>query len=114
MLLFLPDDVKNELAVFVVIMLIIAAIATCRPDIAWLEAFRFQNRLTADQKARLRRSQNRIAGAEFILLGLIVPMVYAGMNFMFFSAPTLGLSLLTGAISLTCIVIGIVAIVKTR
>ena len=83
MLLFLPDDVKNELAVFVVIMLIIAAIATCRPDIAWLEAFRFQNRLTADQKARLRRSQNRIAGAEFILLGLIVPMVYAGMNFMF-------------------------------
>ena len=35
-------------------------------------------------------------------------------RFMFFSEPTLGLSLLTGAISLTCIVLGVVAIVKAR
>jgi hypothetical protein len=72
------------------------------------------NRLTEEQRARIRRSQNRLAGVDFILMGIVVPLVYLALNVMFFNEPTPGMSIIVAAVAVVCITLGIVAIVKNR
>ncbi len=56
--------------------MVLSLCARKRPDVRWLQPFDLGARLTPEQRARLRRNQNRTAGAEIILLGAIVAMGY--------------------------------------
>jgi hypothetical protein len=97
---FLPDQVKIVLAVIIVAIMAWGALSG--------------NRLTPQQKAQLRQSNERAAGVEFILLGVVVPLGYFGLNLIFFNEPTLAASLLVGGVSVVCIALGIAALVRNR
>jgi hypothetical protein len=110
---FIPESVKTIVLGVIATVIVLGAIAKRRPDIAWLQRFRLpDDRLTPPQKERLRRSQNVTAGVELILLGMVVPMGYAVLTMMFFNTPDFWMTLLTGVISVVCIALGVVAIVK--
>lgn len=91
----------------------LAALSRRFPDVAWLAHFRFENRLTEKQKARMRRSAAVHAGVELILLGLALPMGYVVLTVMFFSSFTATAVVLTLAGSVLCIILGVTAIVRS-
>ena len=84
-----------------------------QPDIGPLRAFNLPE-LPPELKERQRRRSNFYAGAEFILLGLVIPIGYGVLEVMFMSDTTLLEVVLVGLASLACIVLGIVAIVSNR
>jgi hypothetical protein len=112
---FLPDTVKAILVALIATVIILGLLAKRFPHMAWLQVFRLpENRLSAREQERHRREQNRLAGVEFILLGIGIPLVYLAVTMMFFAEPALGVSLIIGASSVLCIALGIVAIAKSR
>src|SRR5919197_3353894 len=95
-----PERLKLALAALIVVVMVLALLGKQYPDVAWLQVFRSPaNRLTNEQRTRIRRSQNRLAGVELILAGVIVPLAYFALTVMFFNEPTLGMSVMVGAIA---------------
>jgi hypothetical protein len=88
-------------------------IARRRPDIAWLRPFNLPQ-LPAAQRERHRKRAERMAGIEFILLGLVLPLGYVILTMMTFSS--IDPLWMTGTIvaSVACIAAGIWAFVKNR
>lgn len=83
------------------------------PHVGWLRHFRIPpSRLTEEQQARMRRRANVYAGAQFILLGLVLPLGYLVLTVMTFSTVHTGTLALVVAGSVLCIVLGITAIVQ--
>jgi hypothetical protein len=83
------------------------------PHVAWLQHFRIPRpHLTEEQQARMRRRANVYAGAQLILLGLIVPVGYVVLTVMMFNTITRGTMAILLAGSVLCIVLGITAIVQ--
>lgn len=120
-----PTGIPNEkdtrvetlellLGIVAVLIMALSFFARKRPDVRWLQPFNFGARLTPEQRARLRRNQNRTAGAELILLGVIVAMGYLGLKTMFVSEVQAAELVLVGVLSTTCIVLGIVALARSK
>ena len=110
----LSEPLKILLGIAVLLIMGLSYLARRRPDVRWLQACNFQAHLTEEQRARLRRTQNRTAGAELILLGMIIPMGYLGLKVMFFSAVQRMELVLVGLLGATCIVLGFVALLRNR
>lgn len=104
--------------VFVAIMAAVwglSTIARRRPDIAWLQGVRNAfPQPTDEQRQKQRRRANVYAGAELILLGLIIPIGYLALTVMMFNDITMPMLLLVSAASLLCIGLGIAAIRSNR
>ena len=92
-------------------VLALARLARRRPDVAWLKPFNLPQ-LPAAQRERRRKTADRLAGIEFILLGLVLTPGYLILTVMTFSS--IDPLWLAGTIvaSVLCIAAGIWAIVK--
>ena len=63
--------------------------------------------MSEEQKAKQRRSGNRMAGLEMVLAGVILPILYFVSTVMMFSEPGTIAMVIVGAISVACIAVGI-------
>lgn len=86
-----------------------------RPDVAWLEPWRTAfPRPTEAQRQRMRRRASAYAGAELILLGVVIPIGYVALTVMMFNDFTPGWLIAVAASSLLCIGLGVTALVQSR
>jgi hypothetical protein len=93
----------------------LSALSRRFPDVAWLQAFRYEPpRLSQEQRARMRRRSNIHAGIELILMGIVLPMLYIAGTVMFFNTFTTPASTLVIVGSLLCIGLGLTAIWRNR
>lgn len=92
----------------------LSALSRRFPEVAWLQAFRFENRLTEQQKARMRRRAQVNAGVEMILVGIALPMGYIIITVMFMNDFTPIATTLVLAGSVLLIGLGITAIARSR
>lgn len=107
------ETLETVLVVPVLVIVALSILARKRPDVRWLQVFNLQSRLTEEQRARLRRTQNRRAGAELIMLGIVIPLGFLGLKMMlFFSSISAVELVVVGLLSATCIVGGVVALVR--
>ena len=91
----------------------LSALSRRFPYVAWLQYFRLpRSRLTEEQQARMRHRANVYAGAQLILLGLVLPLGYVVLTVMTFNTVRSGTLTLVLAGSVLCIVLGITAIVQ--
>src|SRR5712691_6846763 len=74
---FLPDTVKAILLGLLAVAFALARLARALPHVAWLQVFRLPvMQMSEEQRARRRRSGNRLAGLEIVLAGLALPLLY--------------------------------------
>lgn len=108
-----PDSVKAILFGLIAIVFVLSRFAVAFPDVAWLQVFRLPVRQMSDEeRARRRRSANRLAGLQIILAGILLPFLYLVSNVFMFSEPKpLALTIVT-ACSIACIALGIWIFVK--
>jgi hypothetical protein len=89
----------------------LSALSRRFPDVAWLQAFRYDPpRLSQEQRARMRRRVNIHAGIQLVLAGIVLPMLYVAVTVMFFNDFTTTASALVVTGSLLCISLGLTAI----
>lgn len=82
------------------------------PHIGWLQAFRIENRLTEEQRARMRRRANITSGVELIAIGIGIPIGHAVLSLMFFQTSSTAMTLAVYAAAALCITLGVVAITQ--
>ncbi|HKZ80970.1 MAG TPA: hypothetical protein VJ124_22045 [Pyrinomonadaceae bacterium] len=105
---FLPDSVKAILVGLLAILLLLNRLARALPHVAWLQSFRLPvMRISEEQKAKRRRSANRLAGLEIILLGLALPLLYLFSTLILFNEPKATLMIIVTVSSVLCITLGI-------
>lgn len=91
----------------------LSALSRRFPHVAWLQHFRIPRpRFTEEQQVKMRRRADVYAGAQLILLGVIVPIGYLALTVMTFSAVSTGAMTLVLGGSVLCIVLGITAVVR--
>lgn len=107
----MPRTVEMVLGIVVVVVLALGWLARRFPDIAWLHAFRWHApKMSEAQRVKRRRRATIYAGAELILMGLVLPLGYVALIVMLFSRFTpAGIAIVTAA-SLLCVGLGITAI----
>jgi hypothetical protein len=85
------------------------------PHVAWLQWFRIPViQMSEEQRERRRRSGNRMAALEIVLMGLALPAVYFLSTIMFFSEPKTIPTVIVTACSLLCISLGIWIFARNR
>ena len=105
---FLPDSIKALLLGVLAIGFTLSRLARAFPDVGWLQCLRLPIRQMSDeQKARRRRSANRLAGLEIVLAGVILPLLYFGSTMLLFSEPKVTALTIVTISSILCIVLGI-------
>jgi hypothetical protein len=112
---FLPESVKIVLLGVFAAGIVLVWVSRRLPQVAWLEPFRLRGfQLTEAQKARHRRFHIIKAGLEIMLAGIAVPVLYVLSKVFMFDEPTSMGMLVSGAIAATCIVIGVVVMIRSR
>jgi len=81
---FLPDTVKVILFGLIVIAFALSRLARALPHVAWLQVFRLPQ-MSEEQRARRRRSANRLTALEIVLAGLALPLLYLLSTVMLFN-----------------------------
>ena len=110
----LSETVKIAIGAPVLIITILSFVARKRPDVRWLQHFNFQAHLTEEQRARNRKRQNVLVGAELILAGVIIPVGYFALKVMLFKTIDAIELVVVGLLSLLCFGLGIAAIAAGR
>lgn len=108
----LPDPLKVMLGLLLLVLLGLSFLARKYPHVRGLQAFALHGQLGAKQRTRLGRTQNRTAGAELMLLGVILPLAYVGFKAVFFGEIPSTAIVLVGVSSAACIVLGLVALIR--
>jgi hypothetical protein len=104
----LPDTVKAILLGLIVVAFGLNRLAVAYPHIGWLQAFRLPVRqMSEEERARRRRSANRLAGLEMVIAGLVLPFLYFVPTFMMFNEPKPIPVIIVSACSVICIAVGI-------
>jgi hypothetical protein len=112
---FIPDSVKAILLGVIALAFVMARLARAFPDVGWLQVFRLPVRqMSEEQRAKRRRSANRLAGLEIVLAGVVLPFLYFASTFMLFSEPRTVPTIIVTACSLLCIVLGVWVLVRNR
>jgi hypothetical protein len=83
------------------------------PNIGWLGNFRMPE-LPPERVQRMQRTSTILAGAKLIMLGVALPVGYVVLTAMMFGEFEAALTALIGFLSLLCITLGIIAIVRSR
>ena len=105
---FLPNSVKAILLGIIALVFVLSQLARWLPHVAWLQLFRLPViQMSEEQKAKRRRSGNRMAGLEMVLAGVVLPLLYFGSTIMFFSTPQTIPTIIVTAGSVLCIALGI-------
>ena len=105
---FLPDNVKAILLGLILLIFGLSRLARSLPDVPWLQVFRLPTvQESEEQRARRRRSANRIAGLEIACAGLALPLLYFVSTVMLFNTPKALPTIIVTAMSILCILIGI-------
>lgn len=105
---FLPNSVKGFLLGIIAIVFVLSRLARWLPHVAWLQVFRLPViQMSEEQKAKRRRSGNRMAGLEMVLAGVVLPLLYFGSTIMFFGTPQTIPTIIVTASSVVCIALGI-------
>jgi hypothetical protein len=105
---FLPDSVKAVLLGVIAAVFVLSRLARWFPHVAWLQVFRLPAiQMSEEQRAKRRRSANRMAGLEIVCAGLALPLVYFASTIMFWSDPQPIPTLIVIACSVLCIALGI-------
>lgn len=113
--LFLPDNVQAILLGVIAIAFTLVWLARTFPQLTWLQAFRFPGfQLNDEQRARRRRTADRIAALQIIGLGLVLPFGYVALTVMMFNDFETTPTIVVGACSLLCIALGIWGLVRNR
>jgi hypothetical protein len=85
------------------------------PHVPWLQALRHAfPRLGNEQRARMRRRSDILAGIELILMGIALPLLYVAGTVMFFNNFTTTATTLVLAGSFLSIGLGVTAILRNR
>jgi hypothetical protein len=112
---FLPDTAKAILLGLIAIAFVLNRLSRRLPHVAWLQVFRLPViQMSAEQRARRRRSGNRMAALEMVFAGLALPAVYFFSTMMFFNEPKTIPTIIVGACSVFCIALGIWIFVRNR
>ena len=105
---FLPNSVKATLLGILAIVFVLSRLARWLPHVAWLRVFRLPViQMSEEQKAKRRRSGNRMAGLEMVLAGVVLPLLYFGSTIMFFNTPQTTPMIIVTTCSVVCIALGI-------
>src|SRR5687768_2384587 len=83
-LTFLPESVQIGITVALGLVFAGSYFARRNPHIRWLQGFRLPQ-LSEQQRARRRRTGNAMAGAEMMLLGLVLPLGFGALTLMTWS-----------------------------
>jgi hypothetical protein len=110
---FLPEWLKIALGTLVIVGFVLTRAARRFPEVEWLNVFRFADNLDPARRARMRRSSEIHAGAEIILLGIVVPPAYFVLTLMTWSDLSRGITIAVGAFSATCIALGVWVLWRT-
>lgn len=110
----LPETEQIVLGIPVLVFLGLSVAARQRPDNKWLRPFNLHAGLSDKQRARLRRTQQSVAGAELILLGIIIPLGYFAVKVVFFGAIRPAELVVAGALSVVCLALGLIALARHR
>jgi len=106
--IFLSHTTRAILLGVIVVAFGLNRLARAFPDVSWLQVFRLPEReMSEEEKARRRRSANRLAGMEMVIAGLVLPLLYFIPTFMMFNEPKALPMFVVGALSVACIVVGI-------
>ena len=112
---FLPDSVQAILLGVIALAFVMSRLARAFPDVGWLQFFRLPVlQMSEEQRARRRRSANRLVGLEIVLAGIVLPFLYFASTFLLFSEPRTGPTIIVTACSLLCVVLGIWVFVRNR
>lgn len=107
------DNAKAVLIAVMGLLFLLSRLAVRFPATGWLQIFRLPERQMSEaEKLRHKRAGNRLAGAELVLAGLVLPVLYLGLKLMFFSEPQLIPMIIVGACSLACISAGVWVLVR--
>ncbi len=105
---FLSDTIKAILLGLIAIAFVLNRLSRRLPHIAWLQFFRLPAvQMSEEERARRRRSGNRMAGLEIVLAGVVLPPLYFVSTIMLFNEPETITMIIVGAISVACIAAGI-------
>ena len=111
----LPDSVKAILLGLIAVVFVLSRLARRFPHVAWLRAFRLPViQMSEEQRAKRRRSANRMAGLEIVLAGIGLPVVYFASTIMFWSDPQTIPIIIVAACSVLCIAVGVWVFVRNR
>jgi uncharacterized membrane protein len=106
--IFLSNTVRAILLGVIVVAFGLNRLARAFPDVAWLQIFRLPEReMSEEERARRRRTANRLAGMEMVIAGLVLPLLYFIPTFMMFNEPKPLPMLVVGVLSIACIAVGI-------
>jgi hypothetical protein len=93
----------------------LAELARRRPDIGWLRPFRIAfARLPEPQRTAARRRSDFLAGLQFLLLGIALPIGAAVLKLAFFARFSAAEVAIVAAVSALCLALGITGIAKSR
>jgi hypothetical protein len=113
--IFIPDSVKAILLGVIAILFVLSRLARWFPHATWLQVFRIPViQMSEEQKAKRRRSGNRMAGLEIVLAGIALPLVYLASTIMFWSDPQAIPMIIVTACSILCIGLGVWIFVRNR
>lgn len=103
--------IEKIIAVVGLLIFGLTQLARRYPDVEWLRHFRIPE-LPAALRERHRKRNERLAGAQFILLGLVMPIGYVVLTAMTFGSIERIWLIGVMASSVVCIGLGIYAIAK--
>jgi hypothetical protein len=104
----LPHSVRAILLGLLAVGFVLNRLSRQLPHVAWLQVFRLPViQMSEEQRAARRRSGNRMAALEMVLMGLALPAVYFLSTMMFFSEPQMIPTIIVAACSILCIGLGI-------
>ena len=110
---FLPDTVKTILLGLIAIAFVLNRLSRRLPHVAWLQVFWLPVlQVSEEQRARRRRSGNRMAALEIVVAGLVLPLVYFVSTMTMFSEPRTVPTLIVSACSVLCIALGMWVFVR--
>ena len=112
---FLPDTVKAILLGLIVIAFALSRLARALPHVGWLRVFRLPViQMSEEERARRRRSANRMAALEIVVAGLALPLLYLVLTVMFFNEPRTMPTIIVTASSILCLALGIWIFARNR
>lgn len=112
---FLPDTAEAVLLGLIAIALALAWLRRAFPQVAWLQVFRLPAiHMSAEQRARQRRTSDRLVALEIMAAGLALPLLYVGSQIMLFNDIKGTPMIIAGACSVLCIALGIWILVRNR
>jgi len=110
-----PHTVNAILLGLIAVAFVLNRLSRRLPHVAWLQVFRLPViQMSAEERARRRRSGNRMAALEIVLAGLALPAVYFLSTIMFFAEPQPIPTIIVMACSILCIALGIWVFVQNR